>query len=81
MHIEDFAELVDIELDSEEEGVDTILGLMGLRLGRVPIAGSEVTESGWRLVAEQGIGRRKRIGTIHAVPVAPAEPAMGDDDE
>ncbi len=81
MHIEDFAELVDIELDSEEEGVDTILGLMGLRLGRVPIAGSEVTESGWRLVAEQGIGRRKRIGTIHAVPVAPAEPAIGDDDE
>ncbi len=81
MHIEDFAELVDIELDSEEEGVDTILGLMGLRLGRVPIAGSEVTESGWRLVAEQGIGRRKRIGTLHAVPVAPAEPAIGDDDE
>lgn len=81
MHIEDFAELVDIELDSEEEGVDTILGLMGLRLGRVPIAGSEVTESGWRLVAEQGIGRRKRIGTIHAVPVAPAETAIGDDSE
>jgi CBS domain containing-hemolysin-like protein len=81
MHIEDFAELVGIELDSEEEGVDTILGLMGLRLGRVPIAGSEVTESGWRLVAEQGMGRRKRIGTIHAVPVSPAAPETGDHDE
>jgi CBS domain containing-hemolysin-like protein len=81
MHIEDFAELVGIELDSEEEGVDTILGLMGLRLGRVPIAGSEVTESGWRLVAEQGMGRRKRIGTIHAVPVSPAAPDTGDHDE
>ena len=81
MHIEDFAELVGIELDSEEEGVDTILGLMGLRLGRVPIAGSEVTESGWRLVAEQGVGRRKRIGTIHAMPVSPAAPETGDHDE
>ena len=81
MHLDDFAELVDIELDAEEEGVDTILGLMGLRLGRVPIAGSEVIEHGWRLVAEQGVGRRKRIGTIHAIPVKPGSAEDDDDDE
>ena len=81
MHLDDFAELVDIELDAEEEGVDTILGLMGLRLGRVPIDGSEVIEHGWRLVAEQGVGRRKRIGTIHAIPVKPAVGESVDDDE
>jgi NADPH:quinone reductase-like Zn-dependent oxidoreductase len=63
------------------KGVDTILGLMGLRLGRVPIAGSEVIEHGWRLVAEQGVGRRKRIGTIHAIPVKSAEAEGVDDDE
>lgn len=81
MHVDDFAELVEIELDAEEEGVDTILGLMGLRLGRVPIAGSEVTEHGWRLVAEQGVGRRKRIGTIHAMPVNTSSHGEGEDDE
>jgi len=81
MHVDDFAELVEIELDAEEEGVDTILGLMGLRLGRVPIAGSEVTEHGWRLVAEQGVGRRKRIGTIHALPVSTSSQGEGEDDE
>ena len=54
---------------------------MGLRLGRVPIAGSEVIEHGWRLVAEQGVGRRKLIGTIHAIPVKPGSAEDDDDDE
>jgi hypothetical protein len=31
-------------------------------------------------VAEQGVGRRKRIGTIHAIPINPVT-ADGDDDE
>jgi CBS domain containing-hemolysin-like protein len=81
MHVDDFAELVGIELDADDEGVDTILGLMGLRLGRVPIAGSEVLEGGWRLTAEQGVGRRKRVGTIHAIPIVSEAPENGADDE
>lgn len=82
MNIDDFAELIDIEVDSEEEGVDTVLGLMAKRLGRVPIPDAEVTESGWQLFAERGAGRRNRIGTILAtriaVPETPEE--TGDDD-
>ncbi len=82
MNIDDFAELIDIEVDSEEEGVDTVLGLMAKRLGRVPIPDAEVTESGWQLLAERGAGRRNRIGTILAtriaVPETPEE--TGDDD-
>jgi CBS domain containing-hemolysin-like protein len=68
MNIDDFAELIDIEIDSEEEGVETVLGLMARRLGRVPIVDAEIVEGGWTLRAEQGAGRRNRIGTILAQP-------------
>ena len=67
MHVEDFAELVGIHLDGEEEGVDTVLGLMAKRLGRVPIPEATVDVEGWMLRAEQGAGRRNRIGTVLAV--------------
>jgi len=77
MNVDDFAELIDIEIDSEEEGVDTVLGLMAKRLGRVPIPDAEVVEAGWQLVAERGAGRRNRIGTILATRIARPE----DDDE
>lgn len=70
MNIDDFAELIDIEIDSEEEGVDTVLGLMAKRLGRVPIPAAEVIEDGWQLVAERGAGRRNLIGTVLATRIA-----------
>jgi CBS domain containing-hemolysin-like protein len=68
MHVDDFANLVGMDIDSEEEGVDTVLGLMAKRLGRVPIPGAEATVDGWILIAEQGAGRRNRIGTVLARP-------------
>ena len=82
MHVDDFAELIDIEVDSEEEGVDTVLGLVAKRLGRVPIPGASVQIDGWRLTAEQGAGRRNRIGSVLAEPlVAPDEDeTTGSDD-
>jgi CBS domain containing-hemolysin-like protein len=64
LHVEDYADLVGIEIDGEEEGVDTVLGLMAKRLGRVPIPGAVVEELGWTMTAEQGAGRRHRIGTV-----------------
>ena len=69
LHVEDFADLVGVEIDGEEEGVDTVLGLMAKRLGRVPIPGAVVEEFGWRLTAEQGAGRRHRIGTVLLEPL------------
>ena len=66
MHVDDFADLIGIEIDSEEEGVDTVLGFVAKRLGRVPIPGANVDVDGWRLTAEQGAGRRNRIGTVLA---------------
>ena len=71
MNIDDFADLIGIDIDSEEEGVDTVLGLMAKRLGRVPIAGADVTEDGWTLTAERGSGRRNRVSTVLARPARP----------
>ncbi len=69
MHVDDFADLIDVDVESEDEGVDTVLGLMGKRLGRVPIPGATIDVDGWRLTAEQGMGRRNRIGSVLAVRV------------
>jgi CBS domain containing-hemolysin-like protein len=83
MHIDDFADLIGTEVDSEEEGVDTVLGLVAKRLGRVPIPGANVDVDGWRLTAEQGAGRRNRIGTVLAQRVTTTDDAderAGDHD-
>ncbi len=88
MHVDDFADLIGIDVESEDEGVDTILGLMGKRLGRVPISGATIDIDGWRLTAEQGMGRRNRIGSVLAVRITPENEAgwsslepEADDDE
>ena len=78
MNIDDFANLIGIDIDSEEEGVDTVLGLMAKRLGRVPIAGADVTEDGWMLTAERGSGRRNRISTVLARPAPPTNDDADD---
>ena len=80
MHVDDFADLVSVDVEGEEEGVDTVLGLMAKRLGRVPIPGASVDIDGWRLIAERGIDRRNRIATVLAarVPSDDAEDADHD---
>lgn len=65
LHVDDFADAFNIELlDEEHEDVDSIGGLLAKHLGRVPIAGSTISVSGWKLTAERPVGRRHRIGTI-----------------
>jgi CBS domain containing-hemolysin-like protein len=77
MHVDDFADLIGVSVGSEDEGVDTVLGLVAKRLGRVPIPGASVREGSWLLTAEQGAGRRNRIGTVLAQPV---DDLPGDED-
>ncbi|HEY5134772.1 MAG TPA: hemolysin family protein [Candidatus Nanopelagicales bacterium] len=81
MHVEDFAELIGIAIDGEEEGVETVGGLLAKRLGRVPITGSRITVQGWELTAESAAGRRNRIGTVLAEPVTPVDDEKVADDE
>ena len=81
MNLDDFAELTQVEINAEDEGVDTVLGLMAKRLGRVPIPGAEVVENGWSLVAERGAGRRNRIGAVLATRIATADEGEQLDEE
>jgi CBS domain containing-hemolysin-like protein len=79
MHVEDFADLIGIHIDADEEGVDTVGGLIARRLGRVPIPGARATVQGWDLTAESAAGRRNRIGTVLAEPVAPVDETVTKD--
>ena len=81
MNLDDFAELTQMEINAEDEGVDTVLGFMAKRLGRVPIPGAEVVENGWSLVAERGAGRRDRIGAVLATRIATLDDGDEHDDE
>ncbi|MEJ6494376.1 MAG: hemolysin family protein [Actinomycetes bacterium] len=62
LSVSDLAELLEIEID--EEGVDTVGGLMAKQLGIVPIPGAVVEISNWTLTAESTAGRRHRIDTV-----------------
>ena len=66
--IEDLGELFDIEIDDDE--VETVGGLLGYELGRVPLPGSEVGIDGLMLRAEGGHDDRGRvrIGTVLVSP-------------
>jgi len=64
VHIDDVADLIEIDLSGEEEGVDTIGGLLAKRLGRVPIPGASIEIEGWEFTAERAGGRRNQIGTV-----------------
>ena len=65
LHIEDLADHLVIEFEKDEvEEVDTVGGYMAKLLGRVPIPGSEIELSGWKITAERPVGRRHRIGTV-----------------
>src|ERR1700722_3118796 len=61
--VPELAELFDVHIDAAED-VETVAGLLGPALGRVPIAGSTAVVNGLRLTAEPGSGRRNKIGTV-----------------
>jgi CBS domain containing-hemolysin-like protein len=61
--VEDLGELFDIDIDDD---VETVGGLVGLELGRVPLPGAQVQCHGLNLVAEGGPNRqgRQRITSV-----------------
>ncbi len=60
--VDDLVQVVGVVVADED--VDSVGGLLAKHLGRVPIAGSEVTFDGLHLQAESPVGRRNRIGTV-----------------
>lgn len=63
--------------ESTREAVDTLGGLVMLKLGRVPMAGDELTIGRWRLRVEALDGRR--VAAVRFLPLTdPRPPAMAD---
>jgi CBS domain containing-hemolysin-like protein len=62
MDIDDLADLFEVEI--EEDEVDTVGGLIGKCIGRVPIVGSRAEVAGLALTAERMAGRRHRIASV-----------------
>ena len=77
MDIDDLADLFEVDIDEEE--VDTVGGLIGKTIGRVPIVGSRCEVAGLALTAERMAGRRHRIATV-VVDRLP-EPGSADEAE
>jgi CBS domain containing-hemolysin-like protein len=69
LHVENAGELLGLEWDADEEGVDTVAGLIAKRLGKVALPGTTVAVGGWSLTAEHAAGRRNRITTVLAEPI------------
>ncbi|MBD0322803.1 MAG: HlyC/CorC family transporter [Aldersonia sp.] len=78
LSIEDLAELFEIEI--EEEDVDTVGGLLGHALGRVPLPGAEVVSHGLLLRGEGGPETRGRV-RVHTVLVSKAQESNDDKDD
>ncbi|MEH0110823.1 hemolysin family protein [Tersicoccus sp. MR15.9] len=76
LSVEDLGELFDMELEDDE--VDTVGGLLGKAIGKVPIVGSEADVAGIHLDAERLEGRRNRVSHIIA---RLADPLPVEDDE
>jgi CBS domain containing-hemolysin-like protein len=62
LHVDELSEHLDVEL--QDDDVDTVGGLLAKHLGKVPIPGAHVTVRGVELTAESAQGRRNRIGTV-----------------
>lgn len=64
--VEDLEELFEVQIELDLDDVDTVGGLLALRLGRVPLPGAKVKVDGLRMTAEGGPNRlgRQRITTV-----------------
>ena len=71
--VEDLGELFDIDIEDDE--VDTVGGLLGYELGRVPLPGAEVRTHGLLLRGEGGpdVRGRVRVSTVFVQRAIPDE--------
>jgi CBS domain containing-hemolysin-like protein len=75
MDIDDLADLFGVDI--EEDEVDTVGGLIGKSIGRVPIVGSRCEVAGLALTAERMAGRRHRIASVIVERVPVTDPDGG----
>jgi CBS domain containing-hemolysin-like protein len=75
--VDELEELFNVKLETEDEGVETVGGLLAQVLGRVPIPGATARVGPLELTAEGSRGRRNRIATV--VVRNGEAPALGGD--
>lgn len=69
-------------LDTDDEDVDSVGGIMAKQLNRVPIPGATVVWEGLELVADRPLGRRNTVSTIVVRHLSPDETgAAGTDSQ
>lgn len=80
LNLGDLSEILDVDL--EDEDVDTVGGLLAKHLGRVPIPGARTEVLGVHFVAEAALGRRNRVGTVvvERRPRPLVDPSSRDED-
>ncbi len=62
--VDELEELFDVKLEADDDGVETVGGLLAQALGRVPIPGATARVGPLELLAEGARGRRNRIATV-----------------
>ncbi|NKS26191.1 hemolysin family protein [Prescottella equi] len=79
--VEDLGELFDVEIPGDE--VETVGGLLGYELGRVPLPGSQIETAGLRMRGEGGadVRGRVRISTVHVERIPDEHRDTGQVDE
>lgn len=79
--VEDLGELFDVEIPGDE--VETVGGLLGYELGRVPLPGSQIETAGLRMRGEGGadVRGRVRISTVYVERIPDEHRDTGQMDE
>ena len=77
--LEDVGELFGIDIESED--VDTVGGLLGYELGRVPLPGSRVESHGLILVGEGGSDQKGRVRVTTVLVERVPTPEDADDEQ
>ncbi len=73
--IDELGELLGLEV--EDEDVDSVGGLLGKAIDKVPLPGAEGDLLGIHMVAEEASGRRRQVGTILCSLTPDGERAAG----
>ena len=73
--VDELEELFGVELETDDDGVETVGGLLAQALGRVPMPGATARVGPLELIAEGARGRRNRIATVVVRNVEAPPPA------
>jgi CBS domain containing-hemolysin-like protein len=72
--VDELEQIFGLQLEPDDDGVETVGGLLAQALGRVPIPGATARVGILELVAEGSLGRRNRVATVVVRATSPDGP-------